>query len=336
MTNCLNDGLCWTVLKCIHDDEKVLSTQKTALMAECNTKLAVALSIMEESFLPMLDPRTGKNMLSLILYNLRSKISQVNCQGFYTVALGRDDELFSVASIRVHGVTLAELPLITTCVEQRQAGMCRRLMHVIEEMLKSLKVEMLVLSAIPSLVETWTSTFGFQHINDDDKKKLCGINLMIFPGATLLKKNLFECERSELGKDDDLSLSNFSSSNNAPDKIHKKTSTEAPKPSFNSPALDPRFYWSFSTEQTATIQAPVAGADKSTYPFPNSYLSCPPVYTDQYSGLISDSNHLKNNGEGNNYAGYSTNNIDGMHEVTTEVDPYIEALNCFKSSLASF
>lgn len=58
---------------------------------------------------------------------------------------------------------------------------------------------MIVLSAIPELVETWISTFGFQHINDDDKQKLCGVNLIIFPGATLLKKKLYECECSELG-----------------------------------------------------------------------------------------------------------------------------------------
>jgi hypothetical protein len=35
-------------------------------------------------------------------------------------------------------------------------------------MLKSLKVEMLLLSAIPHLVDTWTSGFGFRGIDDSD------------------------------------------------------------------------------------------------------------------------------------------------------------------------
>ncbi|KAI0496097.1 hypothetical protein KFK09_022404 [Dendrobium nobile] len=320
VTNCMNDGLSWTILKCSHDDKKVHSALKTALMAECNIKLAIALSIMEESFLPMSDLRTGKNLLPLVIYNWGSNMSQVNYQGFYTVALERDDELFSVASIRVHGATLAEMPLIATCIEQRLKGMCRRLMLVIEEMLKSLKVEMLVISAMPGLVETWISTFGFQHINDIDKKKLSGINLLIFPGATLLKKNLFEREGSESGAD----------------KIHKNAYTEA-RTSFNDPALDLQVSNSLSTEQTLAIQVPVPGTDTSEHAFP----SC-------YSGLISDTTYLKNNGTVNNYAVETAKNNEGMHETTIEVatgnnlicslkekDPYLEALNFYKSSLAS-
>ncbi|KAL0909834.1 hypothetical protein M5K25_020734 [Dendrobium thyrsiflorum] len=331
VTNCMNDGLSWTILKCSHDDKKVHSALKTALMAECNIKLAIALSIMEESFLPMWDPRTGKNLLPLVIYNWGSNMSQVNYQGFYTVALERDDELFSVASIRVHGATLAEMPLIATCIEQRLKGMCRRLMLVIEEMLKSLKVEMLVLSAMPGLVETWISTFGFQHINDIDKKKLSGINLMIFPGATLLKKNLFERECSESGVE----------------KIHKNADTEA-RTSFNDPALDLLVSKSLSTEQTLAFQAPVPGTDISKNTFPTCYLSCPSTYTEQHSGLISDTTYLKNNGTCNNYAGETAKNSEGMHETTIEVangnnvihsfkekDPYLEALNFYKSSLAS-
>ncbi|KAK8941658.1 hypothetical protein KSP40_PGU017432 [Platanthera guangdongensis] len=36
-------------------------------MTECNSKLAIALSFMEECFLPMVDPRT--DMVPHILYN---------------------------------------------------------------------------------------------------------------------------------------------------------------------------------------------------------------------------------------------------------------------------
>ncbi|KAK4387129.1 Increased DNA methylation 1 [Sesamum angolense] len=70
--------------------------------------------------------------------------------------------------------------------------MCRRLINSIEELLKSLKVEKLVISAIPTLVETWTIGFGFQPLEEDEKRSLSKTNLMVFPGAVWLKKPLYE------------------------------------------------------------------------------------------------------------------------------------------------
>ena len=59
-------------------------------------------------------------------------------------------------------------------------------------MLKSVKVEKIVVAAIPSLVETWTLGFGFKPVEDDEKASLKKINLMVFPGTILLKKSLYE------------------------------------------------------------------------------------------------------------------------------------------------
>lgn len=59
-------------------------------------------------------------------------------------------------------------------------------------MLISLKVEKLVISAIPDLVETWTLGFGFQHLEEEEKQSLSKINLMVFPGAVWLKKLLYD------------------------------------------------------------------------------------------------------------------------------------------------
>ncbi|RWR89010.1 GNAT domain-containing protein [Cinnamomum micranthum f. kanehirae] len=188
--NNISDGFSWTLLRCIIGDQKVNSAQKIAAMAECNTKLAVALSVVEESFLPMLDSRTGVDMIPHILYNRGSNFARLSYQGFYTVVLEKDDELISVASIRVHGVMVAEMPLIATCSQHRRQGMCRRLMSVIEEMLKSSKVEKLVLVAIPDLLDTWILGFGFKPMEDKEREKLNSVNLMVFPGTTLLEKNL--------------------------------------------------------------------------------------------------------------------------------------------------
>ncbi|XP_020599882.1 increased DNA methylation 1-like isoform X2 [Phalaenopsis equestris] len=132
MPNLLEDGFSWTILRCNHDDQNVYSPLKIALMAECHSKLAIALSLMEECFLPMVDPRTGIDIVPNVLYNLGSSFPRLNCEGFYSIILEKGDVLISVASIRVHGVKVAEMPLISTCGLQRRKGMCRRLMNAIE------------------------------------------------------------------------------------------------------------------------------------------------------------------------------------------------------------
>ncbi|KAK1683223.1 hypothetical protein QYE76_044071 [Lolium multiflorum] len=182
-----------------NDDQKVRSAADIALLAECNMKLVIALSLLEECFLPIFDPRTGIDIMPPMVYNWRSNFVHLDYKGFYTIVLEKDDSILSVASIRLHGASVAEMPLIATCSENRQQGMCRQLVDYIEEMLKALKVEMLLLSAIPNLVDTWTSAFGFRPIDDSDKKKLSRVRLASVPGTVLLKKDLYECSETEAG-----------------------------------------------------------------------------------------------------------------------------------------
>lgn len=66
----MDDDLCFTVLR-NNGDKKVRTAEEIALMAECNMKLMIAASIMEECFLPILDPRTGIDIIPSILYNWR-------------------------------------------------------------------------------------------------------------------------------------------------------------------------------------------------------------------------------------------------------------------------
>ncbi|KAM3391846.1 hypothetical protein ACQJBY_013147 [Aegilops geniculata] len=188
--NIIDSGLSWTILKCCSDGRRLHSALKIAHMTECNTKLAVALTLLEECFIRMVDPRTGVDMIPHVLYNKGSNFARLDYQGFYTVILEKGDEILCVASIRLHGTKAAELPFIATCVDYRRKGMCRRLLDIIEKMLRSFHVEMLVLSAIPELVNTWVSGFGFKPIKDDERKQLRNVNLMLFPGTSLLTKRL--------------------------------------------------------------------------------------------------------------------------------------------------
>ncbi|KAJ1273613.1 hypothetical protein BS78_06G295400 [Paspalum vaginatum] len=188
--NVLDNELSWSILRCNNDGQKLHSVQKIACLAECNTKLAVALTLLEECFIRMVDPRTGVDMIPHVLYNKASNFARVDYQGFYTVILEKGDEILCVASIRIHGTKAAELPFIATSIDYRRQGMCRILMSIIEKMLRSFNVKMLVLSAIPELVSTWVSGFGFKPIEDAEKKQLHNVNLMLFPGTSLLTKRL--------------------------------------------------------------------------------------------------------------------------------------------------
>ncbi|KAK4487564.1 hypothetical protein RD792_005790 [Penstemon davidsonii] len=191
--NFLSDGFSWTLLRCIPGDQKVHSGQRlVALKAECNSKLAVAITILEDCFLQMLDRKTGIDMIPQVIYNWGSQYPRLNYDGFYTAVLEKDDVVVSVASIRIHGGTVAELPLVATCTKYHRQGMCRRLINSVEEMLKSLKVEKLLVSAIPDSVKTWTVGFGFKPLEEEEKRSLSKTNLMVFPGSTWLKKHLYD------------------------------------------------------------------------------------------------------------------------------------------------
>ncbi|KAM7279650.1 hypothetical protein ACFE04_006784 [Oxalis oulophora] len=196
IVNTMTDGYSWVLLRCIKEDQKVHSAQKLALKAYCNSNLAVALTIMEECFQAMIDARTGIDMIPQVLYNWGSEFARLNYHGFFTMVLEKDDVLITVASIRVHGVAVAEMPLIATCSNYRRQGMCRRLMSALEKMLLSMKVETLVISAIPGLVDTWTDGFGFTPVEDYENRSLKKMNLMVFPGTVLLKKRLRGSEKS--------------------------------------------------------------------------------------------------------------------------------------------
>lgn len=58
------------------------------------------------------------------------------------------------------------------------------------QMLHSIGVKSLVLPAVPELMETWTGAFGFQALSSCEKKELTKLNIMAFPGTSLLQKSL--------------------------------------------------------------------------------------------------------------------------------------------------
>ncbi|CAJ1970650.1 unnamed protein product [Sphenostylis stenocarpa] len=190
-----SNNLTWTLVKFNNFEGRDVGSSENDLLPEKYSKLSVALSVMHECFEPLKNPLTGRDIIDDVIFNSRSELNRLNFQGFYTVLLEQNEELISVATIRVFGQKVAEVPLVGTRIQYRRLGMCRILMNELEKVesarnLMQLGVERLVLPAVPVVLETWTKSFGFAQMTNFDRSQFSDCAFLDFQETVMCQKLL--------------------------------------------------------------------------------------------------------------------------------------------------
>ncbi|KAK7283251.1 hypothetical protein RIF29_12653 [Crotalaria pallida] len=184
------DNLTLTFLKKTLRCDGNYSDDELEGLSQIENRLSVALGVMHECFEPITDVTSGRDIVADVIFSKGSRFNRLNFAGFYTVTLERNDEVISVAIIRVYGQRVAEVPLVATRRQFRRQGMCRILMNEIEKVLAQFGVERLVLPAARDVVETWTTSFGFARMTDADKYQLREYTFLDFQDSILCHKPL--------------------------------------------------------------------------------------------------------------------------------------------------
>ncbi|KAH7523730.1 hypothetical protein FEM48_Zijuj06G0042800 [Ziziphus jujuba var. spinosa] len=189
--------LTWTLLKSKNSSNASLKSSE---------KLNMALKVIHECFEPCKDPYNNRDVAEDVVFNNESDLRRLNFKGFYMVVLEKGDDLVTVATVRIYGERLAEVPLVATRFQYRRLGMCRVLMNELEKQLSVLGVEKLTLPAIATTLETWINRFGFSKMTLAERSQLLKYTFLDFPDTVMCQKFLKKSTSSTPSWSDTISV----------------------------------------------------------------------------------------------------------------------------------
>jgi N-acetylglutamate synthase-like GNAT family acetyltransferase len=193
------DNLTWTLLKSTYSEScNLADSPSIEASMEDYRKLNAALSLMHEIFEPVKQPLTNTDLAEDVIFSRGSELKRSNFRGFYTVLLERNDQVICVATVRIYGEKVAEIPLVGTSFQHRRCGMCRILMDELEKQLMALGVERLILHAAPTVLKTWTTSFGFSKMTDFEKVQFMDYTFLDFEDTIMCQKLLMKKPAAEI------------------------------------------------------------------------------------------------------------------------------------------
>ena len=68
------DSLTWTLMKCVNSESCDVGCTKNEYLAESNSKLNVALSVMHECFEPLQNPPSSRDLMEDVIFSRWSEI----------------------------------------------------------------------------------------------------------------------------------------------------------------------------------------------------------------------------------------------------------------------
>lgn len=156
-----------------------------------NLLLSAAVPIIHQSFDPIIEVHTGRDLIPEMVNGRRPKdgMPGQDYSGMYCAVLTLGSTVVSAALLRVMGGGVAELPLVATSRDLQGLGYFQALFSCIERMLISLKIEHFMLPAAQEAEAIWMKKFGFSKIPQEQLEAyLNGAHLTIFYGTSNLYK----------------------------------------------------------------------------------------------------------------------------------------------------
>ncbi|GLT25765.1 hypothetical protein SLA2020_008740 [Shorea laevis] len=160
---------------------------------ETRLLLSRAVAIFHESFNPIVDPTTGRDLIPCMVYGRNLKAQEFG--GMYCAVLTVNSLVVSAGILRVFGQEIAELPLVATSIPNRGKGYFQLLFSCVEKLLAFLNVKTLVLPAAEEAESIWINKFGFNKLEPDQlinyRKSCC--QMVRFKGTSMLQKEVPAC-----------------------------------------------------------------------------------------------------------------------------------------------